>query len=90
MKVVCFALKKGEMIACSMVPWRERTFKNLRAYAKPPQRRCAALPYIWSPRLSPELRQRVNSGAGVLADSRMKNLPGYKEHAGLVPPDSEE
>lgn len=45
---------------------------------------------ILSHRLSPELRQHVNSGMGALADSRMKNLPGTKERADLAPPDLEE
>lgn len=45
---------------------------------------------ILSHRLTPELRQRVNSGMGTLADSRMKNLSGAKDRADLALPDTDE
>ena len=40
-----------------------------------------------SHRLQPELRQRIDSGMGSLADSRLKSQPGSREQADIAPPD---
>lgn len=45
---------------------------------------------ILSHRLQPELRQRIDSGTDLPAESRLKNRPGHVETAPLMPPDIED
>ena len=45
---------------------------------------------ILSHRLPPKVRQRIDTGMGTLADSRVKNLPGRQEQADLTPPDADD